>query len=464
MALSQRVRDLISGAVGGAVVDAADAMERYGRDETPGLYAPPGLVVKPATAAEVSSLLQLATAEGFAVIPRGAGTGVVGGAIPFDGAVVLSLERMNRLVEIDEGNMMAVAEPAVITGELQKGVEARGLFYPPDPASLDSCSIGGNVATGAGGARAVKYGVTRDYVCGLEVVLPTGEVLPLGGKIVKYATGYHLLDLFIGSEGTLGVITRVTLKLLALPTHRADLLVPFPDLAAAAAAVAEITRKRLTPSVLEFMDRGSIEAAGRFLERDIPFPDAGAHLLVEVDGSSEAEVNEAYEKIGEFCLDHGAEDVLVADNRASLDRLWETRRSIGEAVKVQNRDVGKQDIVVPRMAIPEFVGRLGSLTGESGVPIICFGHAGDGNVHVNILQGELDDETWRARIAEVYPAVIDIVYDLGGVLSGEHGIGWIKKEQLARVLPEGHLRMLQGIKKVFDPAGILNPGKVIDIL
>jgi glycolate oxidase len=462
MPLSDRLQDRIRDAGGGAVVADSDGMERYGRDETPGLYAAPGLVVKPSTAAEVSALLKLASAEKFAVIPRGAGTGVVGGAVPFDDAVVLSLENMKRIVEIDEGNMMVVAEPSVVTGELQKEVESRGLFYPPDPASLDSCSIGGNVATGAGGARAVKYGVTRDYVCGLEVVLPTGEILRLGGKIVKYATGYHLLDLFIGSEGTLGVITRVTLKLLALPTHRANLLVPFPGLGEAAEAVAAIIRKRLSPAVLEFMDRGSIEAVGRFLERDIPFPDAGAHLLIEVDGNSEGEVGEAYEKIGEFCLDHGAEDVLVADNRPSLDRLWETRRSIGEAVKAQNRDVGKQDIVVPRMAIPEFVGRLEQLTGQSGVPIICFGHAGDGNVHVNILQGDLDDETWRIRLGEVYPAVIDIVYDLGGVLSGEHGIGWIKKKQMARMLPEAHLKLLRGIKQVFDPAGILNPGKVID--
>jgi glycolate oxidase len=460
--LSDRVLGLVSEAVGGAVTADADGMERYGRDETPALYAPPGLVVRPSSAQEVSALLALASAEGFAVIPRGAGTGVVGGAIPFDEAVVLSLEKMNRLIEIDEGNMMAVAEPSVVTGELAKEAEARGLFYPVDPASIDSCSIGGNVATGAGGARAVKYGVTRDYVCGLEVVLPTGEILTLGGKIVKYATGYHLLDLFIGSEGTLGVITKVIVKLLPLPTHRANLLVPFPDLAAAATAVAAIIRERLNPCVLEFMDRGSIEAAARFLERDIPFPDAGAHLLVEVDGSSAEEVNGAYERIGEFCLEHGAEDVLVADNRATLDRLWETRRCIGEAVKSQNRDVGKQDIVVPRMAIPEFIDRLGGLTRRSGVPIVCFGHAGDGNVHVNILRGDLDDETWKARLAEVYPAVIDIVYDLGGVLSGEHGIGWVKKPHLARVLPEGHLRMLRGIKKVFDPAGIMNPGKVVD--
>jgi len=462
MPLSAKARQQIAEAVGGAIVTDAAAMEGYGRDETPGLYAEPGLVVKPSAAAQVSALLKLASREGFPVIPRGAGTGVVGGAIPFDGAVVLSLERMNKILEIDEGNMMAVVEPAVITGELQREVEAKGLFYPPDPASLDSCSIGGNVATGAGGARAVKYGVTRDYVCGLEVVLPTGEILGLGGKIVKYATGYHLLDLLVGSEGTLGVITGVTLKLLAHPTHRADLLVPFPGLGEAALAVAAIIRERLTPSVLEFMDRGSIEASARFLERDIPFPDAGAHLLIEVDGGSEGQVRDAYEKIGEFCLDRGAEDVLVADNRPAIDRLWETRRSIGEAVKVQNRDVGKQDIVVPRMAIPDFVARLEELTAASGVPIICFGHAGDGNVHVNMLQGDLDDEEWKIRLGEAYPAVIDIVYSLGGVLSGEHGIGWIKKEHLARVLPAGHLRLLRGVKKVFDPAGILNPGKVID--
>ncbi len=462
-ALDGALRDRIASLVGeDAVLQEAADTDRYGRDETPGVSHPPDLVVRPETVGQISALLRLASEEGFPVIPRGAGTGVVGGAVPFGGGVVLSVEKLNRILEIDEGNMMAVAEPSVVTGELQREVESRGLFYPPDPASLDSCSIGGNVATGAGGARAVKYGVTRDYVCGLEVVLPTGEVLRLGGKIVKYATGYHLIDLLVGSEGTLGVITQVTLKLLGLPPHRANLLVPFPGLPEAAGAVAEIIRRRLTPSVLEFMDRGAIEASGRFLERDVPFPDAGAHLLIEVDGDTAEQVQGDYERIGELCLEQGAGDVLVADSRPTQEKLWETRRVIGEAIKAQNRGVGKQDVVVPRMAIPEFVRRLQELTARNGVPIVCFGHAGDGNVHVNILRGDLEDEPWQHRLAEVYPAVIDVVYELGGVLSGEHGIGWIKKEHLARVLHPAHLRLLRGIKKAFDPAGILNPGKVID--
>ena len=446
-----------------AVLEGAAETERYGRDETPGVFEPPDLVVRPENAAQISALLKLAGERGFPVVPRGAGTGLVGGAVPYGGGVVLSLEKLDRILEIDEGNMMAVVEPAVITGFLQKEVETRGLFYPPDPASLDSCSLGGNVATGAGGARAVKYGVTRDYVCGLEVVLPTGEILKLGGKIVKYATGYHLLDLLVGSEGTLGVITQVTLKLLALPSHRANLLVPFPDLPEAAEAVAAVIRHRLTPSVMEFMDRGALAASRAFLDRDVPFPDAGAHLFVEVDGDSEEAVEKAYERIGELCLDRGAKDVLVADSRPTQEKLWETRRVIGEAVKAQNRDVGKQDVVVPRMAIPELVRRLSAMGEKGGVDIICFGHAGDGNVHVNILQGDLPNDVWKEQLAEVYPAVIDAVYALGGVLSGEHGIGWIKKEHLARVLPEGHLKLLRGIKKVFDPAGILNPGKVFDM-
>jgi glycolate oxidase len=439
------------------------AREKYGRDETPDAFHAPDLVVLPRNSEETATLLRLAGEHRFPVIPRGAGTGVVGGAIPFGGGVVLSLERMNRILEIDEGNMMAVVEPAVITGELQREVESKGLFYPPDPASLDSCSIGGNVATGAGGPRAVKYGVTRDYVCGLEAVLPTGETVSLGGKIVKYATGYHLLDLLIGSEGTLAVITAITLRLLAFPGHRTNLLVPFDGLDSAAGAVAEIVRRRLKPSVLEFMDRGSLEASRRFLEREIPFPAAGAHLLVEVDGHSEEEVRLGYEAIGEVCLERGAEDVLVADTRAAQEKLWETRRVIGEAVKTQNRDVAKQDVVVPRMAIPALVRRLGEIGEQSGMPVVCFGHAGDGNVHVNILRGEMEDERWEKGLETVFPAVIDEVYALGGVLSGEHGIGWMKKEYLARILPAAHLRILREIKKVFDPAGILNPGKIIDL-
>jgi len=464
MTAGGKLRSLIESALGeDTVLEGAEETERYGRDETPGVFEPPDLVVRPESAGQISTLLKLAGEKGFTVVPRGAGTGLVGGAVPFGGGVVLSLEKLDRLLEIDEGNMMAVTEPAVVTGHLQREVEARGLFYPPDPASLDSCSIGGNVATGAGGARAVKYGVTRDYVCGLQVVLPTGEILDLGGKIVKYATGYHLLDLLVGSEGTLGVITRVILKLLPLPSHRANLLVPFPGLPEAAEAVAAVIRKRLAPSVMEFMDRGSLAASREFLDRESPFPDAGAQLFIEVDGDSEASVESAYEKIGELCLDQGAEDVLIADSRTTQEKLWETRRVVGEAVKAQNRDVGKQDVVVPRMAIPELVRRLTALGKRSEVDIICFGHAGDGNVHVNMLQGDLPDEAWRQHLAAVFPAVIDEVYSLGGVLSGEHGIGWIKKEHLARVLPEGHLRLLRGVKKAFDPAGILNPGKVIDI-
>ena len=457
------IRGILEEALGpGALLAGADALEPYCRDETPGAFARPDAVVLPRSAAEVAAVLRLATEHRFAVVPRGTGTGVVAGALPYGGGVVLSTERLNRILEIDADNMMAVVEPGVITGHLQREVGKLGLFYPPDPASVDSCSIGGNVATGAGGPRAVKYGVTRDYVTGLEVALPTGELLALGGKIVKYATGYHLADLFIGSEGTLGVITKITVKLLGLPAHRASLLVPFATLGDAARAVAEITRRRLLPATLEFMDAGAVAAAGRFLGSEMPFPDAGALLLVEVDGHSAAAVAADYEAIGELCLAADARDVLVADGRAEQEKLWKARRVIGEAVKAQNRDVAKQDVVVPRMAIPELVERLGAIGARAGAPVICFGHAGDGNVHVNVLRGELGDDAWAEAQARVVPAVIRAVYALGGVLSGEHGIGWVKKARLAEVLPGKHLELMRGIKRVFDPAGILNPGKIFD--
>jgi glycolate oxidase len=459
------LRALLEEALGPeAVLADAGALEPYGRDETPRVFSPPGLAVRPRSAAEVATVLRLATEHGFPVVPRGAGTGVVAGAVPFGAAVVLSLERLNRILEIDADGLMATVEPAVVTGDLQRAVAAHGLFYPPDPASVDSCSVGGNVATGAGGPRAVKYGVTRDYVTGLEIALPTGELLALGGKIVKYATGYHLLDLLVGSEGTLAVVTKVTVRLLALPAHRAALLVPFADLEAAAQTVAAILRHRLLPSALEFMDAGAIAAARGFLERAMPFPDAGAHLLVEVDGPTPEEVRADYEAIGELCLAGGARDVLVAEGRAEQEKLWEARRSVGEAVKAQNRDVAKQDVVVPRTAIPELVRRLGAIGERAGAPVICFGHAGDGNVHVNILRGALGEEPWRAAKAAVFPALIRAVYELGGVLSGEHGIGWMKKQHLAEVLPGKHLELMRGIKRVFDPAGILNPGKVFDMV
>jgi glycolate oxidase len=457
------VRSLLEAIVGPrGVLGGAEAVEPYRRDETPRVAATPDLVVVPRTPEEIAGILRLATERRFPVIPRGAGTGVVAGALAFGGGVVLSLEKFDRILEIDADNMMAVVEPGVVTGRLQREAQALGLMYPPDPQSVDSCSIGGNVATGAGGPRAVKYGVTRDYVTGLEVVLPTGEILQLGGKIVKYASGYHLVDLFIGAEGTLGVITKITLKLVTAPTHRASLLAPFPSLEEAARAVAEIIRRRVLPARLEFMDRGSIAASRRFLEREIPFPGAGAHLLVEVDGHRAEEVQAAYEAVGELCLGCGADDVLVADTAAAQERLWEVRRVVGEAVKSQNRDVGKQDVVVPRMAIPELVRRLGAIGERAGAPIICFGHAGDGNVHVNILGGELDAAAWERVLAAVFPAVIGEVYRLGGVLSGEHGIGWMKKEALAAVLPAKHLELMRGLKGVFDPAWILNPGKIFD--
>jgi len=459
------IRRLLEEALGpGGVIANPPALEAYARDETPGVSAVPDAVVLPRGAAEVAAVLRLATAHHFPVIPRGAGTGVVAGALAFGGGVVLSLERLNRILEIDVDNMMAVVEPAVITGHLQREAAALGLFYPPDPQSVDSCSIGGNVATGAGGPRAVKYGVTRDYVTGCELVVPTGEVLTLGGKIVKYATGYHLLDLVIGSEGTLGVVTQVTVKLLALPAHRASLLVPFAGLEEAAAAVAEIVRRRLLPSTLEFMDAGAIDASRRFLEREMPFPEAGAHLVIEVDGQTGEAVAAAYEAIGELCLARGAADVLVADGRAEQEALWKARRVVGEAVKAQHRDVAKQDVVVPRMAIPELVARLRPIGEAAGAPVICFGHAGDGNVHVNILRAGLDDEGWRRAKAVVFPALIREVYRLGGVLSGEHGIGWLKKGALAEALPAKQLELMRGIKRVFDPAGILNPGKIFDSL
>ena len=462
MVIAGAIRPLLEAALGPGVVAGPGALEPYARDETPGLAAEPDLVVLPRTAADVAAVLRLATEHRFPVIPRGAGTGLVGGAVAIGGGVVLSLERMNRILEIDADNMMAVVEPAVITGHLQRAAAAAGLLYPPDPASVDSCSIGGNVATGAGGPRAVKYGVTRDYVTGCELVVPTGEILTLGGKIVKYATGYHLLDLVIGSEGTLGVVTQVTVKLLALPAHRAALLVPFTTLEQAAGAVAEIIRRRLLPAALEFMDAGAIDASRRFLDAEMPFPDAGAHLIVEVDGFTEEAVRATYEAIGELCLGLGAADVLVADTRAAQESLWKARRVVGEAVKSQNRDVAKQDVVVPRMAIPELVARLGAIGARAGAPVICFGHAGDGNVHVNILRAGLDDTAWLAAKSAVFPALIDEVYRLGGVLSGEHGIGWLKKTHLARVLPEKHLELMRGIKRTFDPAGILNPGKIFD--
>jgi glycolate oxidase len=456
-----RILDALRGIAGPEnVLIGADEREPYTHDEEPGLQAWPAAVVRAGTTAEVGRILALASRESIFVTCRGGGTGLSGGAVPVRGGIVLSLERMNRIIEIDRENLMAVVEPGVITGDLHRAVEAEGLFYPPDPASLDTCTIGGNLATGAGGPRAVKYGTTRDYVCGLEAVLPSGDVIACGGKLVKNSTGYNLAQLLVGSEGTLAVITGVTLRLLPLPAARIDLLVPFPDLDSAARTVSDIIRERLVPTTIEFMDRESILACERLMEKELPFHDAAAHLLIQLDGESREAAEADGARVGALCEQNGAPDVLVAQDRPARDRLWEARRLLLEAVKNESAVIHMEDLVVPRAAIPALVRGVRELSARHGVRCIAYGHAGDGNVHVNMLKAQLSDAQWAAAVPALESDLFELALSLGGMISGEHGIGFTRRDHLERTLGPEQVRLMERIRAAFDPNGILNPGKI----
>jgi len=454
----ERLREIVGPA---NVLIREEDLEPYTHDELPGLSAVPEAVVKPGSAQEIAAVLRLANEALFPVTPRGLGTGLSGGALAVMGGIILSLERLDRILEIDEANLMVVTQPAVITGQLQKEVEARGLFYPVDPASLDSCSIGGNIAENAGGPRAVKYGVTRDYVTGIEAVLPDGEIIRYGGKVVKNVTGYDLANLLIGSEGTLGVITEITLKLLPLPPHRVDLLVPFDDFRQAIRAVATIiSGRKILPVVLEFMDQAGVKACEAFLDKQLPFSDAAAQLIIGLDGTSAAEVEAQYTSVAELCLEIGAADVLVADNPANKDRLWEARRILLETLKAQSPVVEVEDVVVPRSVIPDLVERVAAIAERTGFRMVQWGHAGDGNVHIGIMKMDLDQQAWEEGLPRVAEEIFTAALALGGAITGEHGIGRVKRRFLPMAVGPAEQRAMKRLKEAFDPKGILNPGKI----
>lgn len=436
----------------------------YSHDEVadPTIAHLPEVVVKPASAAEIAQIMRLANRDRVPVTPRGAGSGLSGGAVPIYGGILLSVERMNRILEIDRANMTVTVEPGVVTNEINEAVKEDGLFYAGYPMSVETCFIGGNVAENAGGGKAVKYGVTSRYVMGLEVVLPTGEIIRLGGKRVKDVTGYNLLQLMIGSEGTLGIFTEIILKLLPLPTAKVDLLVLFADVPSAMAIVPEImTNGRIIPTAIEFMDKLSVQTTCRYLNEELPYERAGAMLLIEVDGNSEAQVEQEYETIGELCLERGAIEVYVADNYTTQERVWAVRRNIAEAFKVYSPVQSLEDVVVPFAQIPDLIPELARLSAKYGVTIPCYGHAGDGNLHVTIVKHpETPLSEWpeleRAVLIELYQAVAR----LGGTISGEHGIGIKRRDFLPLVMNEPLISLHRRIKAAFDPNNILNPGKI----
>ena len=437
-----------------------DAMEPYTHDHVTGLRANPELVVKVRSAVEIAEIFRLAQREKIPVTPRGAGYGLSGGAVPVMGGIVLSLERMTRILEIDRENLMVTVEPGVITGDLHRAVEAIGLFYPPDPASLDSCTIGGNIAEGAGGPRAVKYGVTADYVCGLEAVLPSGQTISCGGKLVKNATGYNLVQLLTGSEGTLAIVTKITLRLIPLPKHHIDLFVPYADFESAARTVSAIIAQGIVPTAMEFMEQDSLMAVERLLGRELPFRTAAAFLLFQLDGNHPEALQAEFETVGDLCLQHEAQDVLVAKDTTTRERLWESRRKIIDALNNESPINHMEDVVVPRSQIPALLKGIHQIAASRQVRIISFGHAGDGNVHVNVLKDDLPSGDWERLVPQVAESIYRLTLSLGGMITGEHGIGVTRRSYLILALGEAQVDVMRRIKYAFDPNNILNPGKI----
>jgi glycolate oxidase len=431
-------------------------LEAYATDGTK-LYFPPDGVIFPDTAEQTADILRLANERKIPVIPRGAGTGMSGGSLPVHGGLVLSLEHMNRILAIDRENLVAKVEPGVITAHLQKAVEDVGLFYPPDPASIHISTIGGNVAECAGGLRAVKYGVTRDYVLGLTVVIPTGDIIATGVETMKGVAGYDLTHLIVGSEGTLGVITSITLRLLPKPETQRTMLAFFSDVAQAARTVSGIIHQGIIPTILEFMDRVCLDCVREEMAYPVP-ADAGAMLLMEVDGDAFT-VEQESEKIRRVCKEGEAIAFEKASTREQAEALWEARRQISPALYKLRPHKTSEDIVVPRSRLPELIETLNALGSRYNLPLPAFGHAGDGNIHVNVMHDQ-NDPREKEKVAPLIQELFEKILTMGGTITGEHGIGITKAPYLEMEIQKPGLDLMKRIKKAFDPGNILNPGKI----
>lgn len=434
----------------------------YGHDETENLSFPPEVVLKPGSANEVASILKKCNELKIPVTPIGARTGLSGGALSIFGGVGLSMERFNRILDIDTDNLQATVEPGVITQVFQEAVIEKGLYYPPDPASRGSCFIGGNIAENSGGPHALKYGVTKDFVLNLEVVLPSGEILWTGANVLKNATGYNLTQLMMGSEGTLGVVTKAVMRLIPYPPKNLLMLIPFSSAEQACEAVAAVFKAGITPSVLEFMERDAIDWTLRFID-DFNIPIAAhhqAHLLVEVDGSDLDALYQECEKIADVVQLFDADEILMAESEDQKAALWKLRRRVSEAVK-SNSVYKEEDTVVPRFHLPQLLKGVKEIGRKYGFQSVCYGHAGDGNLHVNIIKGDLSDEQWNEHLPIGIREIFELTKRLGGTISGEHGIGNVQRPYLDIVFSPVHLELFQSIKRTFDPNGIMNPGKAI---
>jgi glycolate oxidase len=438
--------------------------KNYDHDETENLHFLPDVVIKPRTASEISALLKICNQYKIPVTPRGAGTGLAGGALPHFGGVLISMERFNSILEIDERNLQVIVEPGVITEVLQNAVKEKGLFYPPDPSSRGSCYIGGNISANSGGPKAVKYGVVKDYVLNLEVVLPTGEIIWTGANVLKNSTGYNLTQLIVGSEGTLGIVTKIVLKLLPHPKYDLLMLVPFKDLTKAGEAVSAIFRAGFTPSALELVEIDALKIVSKMVDDNIipVTDDIAAHLIIEVDGNHLETLMTEMEAISELLTQFDCGEIFFADDAQQKAALWKLRRRVAEAVKLDGYTI-EEDTVVPRAELPALIKGVKELGQRHNFHAVCYGHAGDGNLHIRIKK---EGSMYSLNNPEIVPslkALFALVKSLGGTISGEHGVGLVQKEYMNVVFDAANLSVMKGIKKVFDPNNILNPGKIFDL-
>lgn len=438
----------------------------YGHDKTEDYQFLPDLVLKPGSALEISSILKICNEHQIPVTPRGAGTGLSGGALPVHKGIVISMERFNKILEIDELNLQATVEPGVITEVFQNAVKTKGLFYPPDPASRGSCFLGGNLANNSGGPKAVKYGVTRDYVINMEVVLPTGEIIWTAANVLKNSTGYNLTQLMCGSEGTLGVITKIVFKLRGFPQKNVLLLIPFVTNEEACKAIAAIFVEGITPSGMEFFEREAAQKTFEYCEKVLNSPvttkltdNMDAYLLCELDGNDEEVLMRDAERVMNVVEKFQSGEVLFAESSAQKEELWKVRKNISPAVNWYTL-TKSDDVVVPRNNLPKLIKGIKEIGKQYGFNTVCFGHLGDGNLHVNILKEQISENDWETKIPEGIGEIFKLTVSLGGTLSGEHGIGIAKRPYMPIAMSEVNLNLMRGIKKVFDPNGILNPGKI----
>jgi glycolate oxidase len=436
-------------------------IEDYHKDELGTIKNAPEIVIKVKTTEEISKIVKYANENIIPVVVRGSGTGLVGACVPLYGGIVLDMTEMNKIINLDDKNMVLEVEPGVLIMDIYEYVEKRGFFYAPDPGEK-TATIGGNVATNAGGMRAVKYGVTRDWVVAMEVVLPNGEITQFGRVVAKNSTGYSLKDLIIGSEGTLAIITKLYLKLAPLPEKAISILIPFNDVNLALASVPKLLQSKVTPTAIEFFEKDAIVFTESYLGKKFPETRYDAYILLTFDGMSDEEIQEQLKQASDLYLDNlGAEDVLIVDTQERKEDVWTARGAFLEAIKASTTFMDECDVVVPRDKIAEYIAFTHKLSEKYQVRIPSFGHAGDGNLHIYICKDDLDEERWNKVLNDVFKEMYDKAKEMGGLVSGEHGIGYAKKAYMKELLGNSQIELMRGIKKVFDPKGILNPDKVI---